>query len=181
MRAGAVVLGVLLMVGGAVLAYVPFVPQPEQKVTSTNPLVFNVTALFSLTGTDPLSASWTATVSVTLWAASCDHVNPNGSNLSNICRGFAVIATQNGTSGSFSWAPKLGATVLIGFVPTNLSSTNGTATINVKTAEPAIGWIVFFLGLILLIVRLVVRKRGEPMPASPPPPSLHRTHLGRER
>lgn len=162
MRVGIVVVGVVLLVIGAVLLFVPLAPQPAQKLdqsSTTAPYAFTVSG-FSITGSMPVSVSWTSNTSVLLVAVSCSGscASANVSTLSG-----AVI--QTGTSGSFTLSVPDGGTVeiAVGSVTGSPSST----TVNVTTAETTIGSILLIVGILLLIVGLVLRRKSsKPMAAA---------------
>lgn len=167
MRAGIVVVGVVLLVIGAVLLYVPLAPQPAQTMTqsssSASPYAFQVSG-FSITGSMPVSISWTSNTSVILAAVAC-----SGTCSGNISSVSGVVL-QTGTSGSFTLSVPDGGTVAI----VAESSTGGpsTTTVNVTTAETSIGSILLIVGILLLIVGLVLkRKSAKPMGASPAMPA----------
>ncbi|MCI4320303.1 MAG: hypothetical protein L3K23_09300 [Thermoplasmata archaeon] len=155
MRAGLVVVGVILVVLGAVLLFVPLLPMQSQTVTSSNPDAFNITTAFSPTGNVQLSLTWTSSTSVEFLVLTCTGINLNGHNFSSICQGHSIIGFENGTSGSFSFATKVGSTVLAGIVSPGSSS----ATVNVSGSSPLLATLFLVLGLILLIVGLILRKK----------------------
>lgn len=165
MRIGIVVVGVVLLVIGAVLLFVPLTPQPAQTLSSSSaaPYEFQVSG-FSITGSMPVSVSWTSNTSVILAAVACSGTcSGNVSSLSG-------VVLQTGTSGSFTLSVPDGGTVAI----VAESSTGGpsSTTVNVTTAQTSIGSILLIVGILLLIVGLVLkRKSSKPMAASPAMPA----------
>ncbi|SRR5258708_10679655 len=156
MRAGWLGIGVVLLILGAVLAFVPIVTSATGTVDALDPMVFNVTAAFSLTGTIPLEIDWSSSQTVTIEVVTCSSINNlNCQDESN--------STQTGTSGAFHVAPKTNGAV--GVVLNGL----GSASVTVKEAQTTLGAILLVLGVLLLIVGLVLKKKARPMPIGAPP------------
>jgi hypothetical protein len=160
------IVGIVVIIIGAVLLFVPIVPTQSQKVTPSNPDIFNVTAAFSITGQIQLALTWSASGSIEFAVASCNHLDLTATNFSHICQGPKVIGFQNGTSGSFSWSSKLGATVFAGIVTQNGSS-GPSASVDVKGSSPVLGSILLIVGIILLIVGAVAPRRRPAMAPAP--------------
>lgn len=168
MRIGIVVAGVVVIVIGAVLLFVPVVNQGTQTVTVTAPEVFQVSG-FSITGGIPVSISWTSSVSVEVLAAACSSSCNTGS-----INSLSGLVLQSGTSGSFTLNQPNGGEVVLGVVTTG--GTSGSATFTIKTALTTVGSILLILGIIILIVGAVLRSRPKatamppaPMPVEPAP------------
>jgi uncharacterized membrane protein len=162
---GVVVVGVVLLILGAVLMFVPIVPQSAQKVSSGSTLpavIFSVSG-FSVTGSIPVSVSWSSTGPVEVAAATC-----SGSCASANASAASGVVLQSGTSGSFTLNQPNGGQVVLVAVSTNSSSPT-TTTFNVTTALSTVGSILLILGIVLLIVGVVVKSKSKaaPMPMSP--------------
>jgi uncharacterized membrane protein len=165
MRIGLVIVGVVLVVLGAVLLFVPVLPMQSQAVSSSSPDVFNITTAFSPTGNVQLALTWSASSSVEFLVLTCTGINVNGGSFSSICQGLSVIGFQNGTSGSYNFAAKDGSTVLAGIA----SRSSSTGTVNVSGSSPVLATILLVVGLILLVVGVILKKKVKAPKSSPAP------------
>jgi uncharacterized membrane protein len=163
MRAGVVVVGIVLVVIGAVLMFVPVVGQGSQKVDSSSSTPYDVFSVsgFSLTGSIPVSVAWTSTAAVTIVAAACS-ASCNTGDVS----GISGLTEQTGTSGSFTLNQPDGGEVLVGVVSSG-SGSPATATFSITTALTTVGSILLVLGIVILIVGVVLRSKSKA--ASMPP------------
>ncbi|MCI4372828.1 MAG: hypothetical protein L3K02_04205 [Thermoplasmata archaeon] len=174
MRIGFVVVGVVLVLLGAVLAFVPLIQVASQTITEGTPYEANVTGV-SVTGSVPASVSWSSNATISIEVGTCSTLQSNG-----MCSGsVSLLPIQNGTSGTFSFSVPTGGA----FVVAIASLSAATASITVKLAQSTIGLILLIVGILLLIVGLVLKRKGSKMaassmaapmpstpPASPPPP-----------
>jgi uncharacterized membrane protein len=166
MRVGMVVVGVVLLVIGAVLLFVPVAPQPSQTMNESSietPYAFQISG-FSITGNMPITVSWTSNTSVTLLAVACTG-SCNSGNISTL----SGVEVQTGTSGTFNMNVPSGGTVEIGAAP--LTGGPSTTTVNVTTSETTIGSILLIVGILLLIVGLVLKRKSKAMSAPPAMPA----------
>ena len=165
MRIGIVVAGVVLIVIGAVLLFVPITDQGTQTVTSSAPEVLQVSG-FSITGSIPVSISWTSSSAVEVLAAACSSSCDTG-NINAI----SGLTIQSGTSGSFTLNQPNGGEIVLGVITTGGSS--ASATFTVKTALSLVGTILLLVGIVILIVGAVLRSRpkAEAMPPAPVEPA----------
>jgi uncharacterized membrane protein len=144
-------LGVVLVVVGAVLSFVPVASQGAQTVTESTPFTANETG-YSLTGFVYASFSWTATSDIQFTLFTCPTLIANGQ-----CSGTTYYVNQSGTSGSGSFSVQSG-----GFVAAYISGTgNPSASLTIKLAEPTFGLIAIIVGLVLLLVGVILRKRSK--------------------
>lgn len=169
MRIVIVVVGIVLIILGAVLAFVPIGQIASQDVTSNAPYAANLTGgaiAFSITGTVPLTISWTSSNSTTMIMGACDKVNLGASNISGSCTN-AQITTQTGTSGSWNVNVKPGGAIVAG-----CATSNCKATVTVKAGYTVIGDILLILGIVLLIVGVILKSKPKAAPpmAQPMPP-----------
>lgn len=166
MRIVIVVVGIVLIILGAVLAFVPLATAASQEVTSSAPYVANITAAFSITGTVPLTISWTSGSTTSMILGACDKVNSGASNISGSCTN-AQITTQTGTSGSWNVNVKPGGAIVAGCFTSGC-----TANITVKEGQTVIGDILLILGIVVLIVGVVLKSKPKAAPpmAQPMPP-----------
>ena len=161
MRAGIVVVGIVLLLIGAVLLFVPVSSQAAQNINESGATV--QVGGFSITGNIPVAVSWTSSEPVTFYAAACTGTCASGSITS-----LSGLKIQNGTSGSFMINQPNGGQIAFGFVPTNISSTSATATVNMTTALTTVGSVLLIVGILILIAGAVMRSKSK-MVAMPPP------------
>jgi len=157
MRTGLVVVGVVLLVLGAVLMLVPLVPQASVTVTQSTPYVANITG-FSITGTVPGEVSWSSSDTTTFAFGTCASLSA-----SDRCTGANSSWVQNGTSGTITFSVATGgaiAALVIG---------NGSASVNIKLAETTIGVVVIVIGVLLLLLGVVLKRKAAPAPPVPSP------------
>lgn len=165
MRVGLVIVGVILLIIGAVLLFVPVVPQGNETVStasSTPYAVFSVGG-FSLTGSIPVSISWTSSSGAAVEVVSAACSSCSTSNATSI----SGITIQNGSSGSFSLSQPDGGSVLVGAIGSSGSPTN--VTFKITTALTTVGSILVIVGIIVLILGAVL-KSGKPKAAVAPAP-----------
>lgn len=160
MRTGILLAGIVVLILGVVLWYLPI-----QPVTST--LTVPTGAGDTLSANPPLailsseltySANWSAGSSITVNVYDCG----TDTSCTNAIH-TGAIATATGSTGSLSWTGPKGNYYLI--VP------SGTATVTAGVTEPLAGGIV---GVLLLVVGLVLAifgaVRNPPAPKASPPP-----------
>ncbi len=174
MRLGIVVVGVILLILGAVMLFVPLSPQPDQNVPSGSPsapgsgvAIFSVSG-YSLTGNIPVSISWSAPTAIVVGAVACSGTCQNPSPSASGATG------QTGTSGTFSLnQPNGGEIELIAFTTAGSAV---TVTFKITTALTTVGSILLILGILLLIVGVVLKSKSRApapaaAPAATPPPA----------
>ncbi|HYK93612.1 MAG TPA: hypothetical protein VEY07_06180 [Thermoplasmata archaeon] len=164
MRAGIVVVGIVLAIIGAVLLFVPVSSQAAQKIDESGAAV--QVGGFSITGSIPVAVSWTSTEPVTFYAAAC-----SGSCATGSIASLSGVTIQVGTSGTFTINQPSGGQIAFGFIPQNVSSTSATATVNMTTALTTVGSIVLIVGILILIVGLVLRSKSKASAMPPPQPA----------
>lgn len=181
MRIGWVIVGVVLVILGAVLLFVPVVPQASETVSSSSDTPYYVGQVsgFSLTGTIAVSVTWSAPSSVSIVAGACTSACANGSASNS---SVTDLTLQSGTSGSFTLNQPNGGYIVMGVVSSNQAPTNATFTIT--TALATVGTVLVPVGVLVLIVGVIRKKKtAAPAPATtavpsdapaapaPPPPS----------
>jgi hypothetical protein len=156
-----------LLLVGAVLLFVPVVDQGSQTVDTSSALPGELVSVsgFSLTGSIPVTVTWTATSAVEVAVASC-----SGSCESANATGVSGVTTQSGTSGTISLnQPDGGEVAMVAFSTTGGHGAN--VTFDVKTALTSVGSILLVVGILLLIVGVVLKSKpkGGAAPMSAPP------------
>jgi uncharacterized membrane protein len=172
MRLGFVIVGVILLIIGAAISFVPVVGQGSNNLTANNPYTANATG-FSITGSIPASVTWTSSGSVDFIVGTCSNTSPT-------CSGGTTHEwwQNDSTGGTIAFSIPTGGQVIFGILTTN-ATTTGSATLTL--AETSIGLILIIVGILLLIVGLVLKSKkqkaalaaaAEPStpPATPPSP-----------
>ncbi|HEV8050210.1 MAG TPA: hypothetical protein VGP88_06415 [Thermoplasmata archaeon] len=175
MRPVLVVVGIVLLIVGAVLLFEPVVPQANQTVSNNSNVPFVVESVsgYSLTGSIVVHISWTSASPVEVIAASCAaNCNANSS-----ASGVSGITLQTGTSGSFTLNQPNGGEIAFGaYNPTGASG--GNATFTISTALATVGTLLIVVGIIVFIAGLVLKSDkaraaaaapAAPTSSSPPP------------
>lgn len=166
MRTGVVIVGVVLAIIGAALLFVPVVPQTSETVQSNSatPFYEGSVAGFSLTGSIPVSVTWTANTTVEMIAAAASCSGTNCANASQI----SGATIQSGTSGSFTLNQPDGGSIFMGIAPTGGGPAN--ATFKITTALTTVGSVLVIVGILVLIVGAVLKRRTMAMPQAPAQP-----------
>lgn len=169
MRIGLVVAGVILVVVGVVLLYVPLPPATTAAVPSSpgTPTFYraNITD-DSLTGKVPVAVSWSSPVPVTVVGGVCSSPCTSVSDLGQ-------LTVQDGTSGSFSLDPSNGASIFVGANTSTGSA--GVVTFHLTFAQATLGSLLAVVGAIVLAVGVLLRRRKGTrevaMAQTSPPPA----------
>jgi hypothetical protein len=175
MRVGILVVGIVLAIIGAVLLFVPVVPQASQTTTSTVPVVLLSVSGFSITGSIPVAVSWNSTTSVIVVGVACTATcNQNVSSLSG-------VTLQTGTSGSFTLNQPNGGEIGLAAENSSGSGSPSTVTFKVTTAISTVGSALLIVGIIVLIIGAAVKSKKAQvaapapmpyMPSTPAPPTM---------
>ena len=158
MRMGIVVVGIVLLVIGAVLLFIPISGQGTQTVSGSAPSAFSVSG-FSITGSIPVKMAWTSSSTITIAAVAC----------SGTCGSLATLsglAIQTGTSGTITLNQPDGGQVLIGIFNSS-GSGGGSAQVTITTALTTVGSILLIVGILILIVGVVLKSKSKAMAAPP--------------
>jgi uncharacterized membrane protein len=164
MRPVIVVVGIVLLIVGAVLLFEPVVPQANQTITSQSspPVDIESVSGYSLTGSIAVHIAWTSVAPVTVVAATCSaNCNYNSS--------ASGVTLQSGTSGSFTLNQPNGGEIAFGAI--NLTSgKGGNATFTISTALATVGTLLIVVGILLVIAGVILKSdkaRSAVQPASP--------------
>lgn len=190
MRKGLLIVGVILLVLGIVLAFVPLVTQSvsstESSGTSTGSYVYvwnnngvilpatvkvswtapDTTEFFYFSCTNSLSASTVQSTSFNL-TQQCNGLQTYGA--SSVTSGGQTINYDTGTSASQSISVPAGGTLIFGGVP---ASGSETISITATYPEPLFGLILIILGVLLAVVGVVLKakRKGPKVPKGQQPP-----------
>jgi uncharacterized membrane protein len=156
------VVGVVLVLIGAVLLFIPVEDQGSQTVDTSSTLPGELVSVsgFSLTGSIPVSIDWTATSAVVVAAVACSG-NCESSNASTL----SGVTTQTGTSGTITLNQPDGGEVGMIALPAS-GGHEANVTFDIKTALTSVGSILIVLGIVLLIVGVVLQ--GKPKAGAAP-------------
>ncbi len=168
MRRGIVVAGIVLLIIGFVLTFVPVVPQTSETVYSDSyaPDYHAHITEYSLTGNIAVAVSWTANASVVILAAalSCQGSGCPNESITQV----SGLINQSGTSGSFTLQQPSGGSFIMGIWST-AGNVSASATFKLTTAITEIGALFVIIGVLLLIVGLVLRRKVKAPAATPGP------------
>jgi len=161
-RAVWVVLGVVLLVAGAVLLFVPVVPQGSHTETiaidSANrgwyQLTENISGV-SVTGGIPVSVSWTSSGEVYVDAAGCSHYCDNVSQVAN------YMQVEAGLSGSISLTQPNGGSIFLAWAQQSEPPTSINFTYSITTGLTVVGPVLLIAGSISLILGIAMRSKDE--------------------
>jgi uncharacterized membrane protein len=163
MRPVLVVVGIVLLIVGAVLLFEPVVPQANQTITSSSnpPFVVESVSGYSLTGSIAVHISWTASSPVEVIAAACAaNCNANSS--------ASGATLQSGTSGSFTLNQPNGGEIAFGAF-NSTSFKGGNATFTISTALATVGTLLLVVGIIVFLAGLVLKSDKAKAAAAKPP------------
>ncbi|MGD0257186.1 MAG: hypothetical protein ABSB90_04825 [Thermoplasmata archaeon] len=163
MRVGLVIVGIVLLIVGAAVLFVPLVPQPNETVSASSSAPYYAASVsgFSLTGSQPIAVSWTSSgPSVTVIAGACSGSCQSQSQVSS-------ITYQNGTSGSFTLSQPNGGSILMGVLYTGAAN----VTFKITTALSTVGTILLVVGILILIIGVVLKSKRAKMAAAMPAPT----------
>ncbi len=163
MRLGVLAIGVVALALGIVLLLVPVLSQPARSVPAPSGApTFSVAAVpgSSLTGTIPVTVSWSADTAVRVIVGVCGGNCTSTSELSE-------VTLQSGMAGSISLNQPVGGRVFLG---ANASGARaGSVSFRLTTALTTYGSLLIIGGAILLLIGLVLRRRSRPVePAAGP-------------
>ncbi|MCI4369927.1 MAG: hypothetical protein L3J81_01195 [Thermoplasmata archaeon] len=172
MRPVIVVVGIVLLIVGAVLLFEPVVPQANQTITSQSspPIDIESVSGYSVTGAIAVHIAWTSVEPVTVVAATCS-ANCNTTSTAS------GVTLQSGTSGSFTLNQPNGGEIAFGAL--NLTSgKGGNATFTISTALATVGTLLVVVGILLVIAGIILKSdqarakaaaatQAAPTPATP--------------
>jgi len=165
MRIVVVIAGVVLILVWALFQFVPLAPQPVNPISTAGETPFEMFTVggFSLTGTIPVSISWSASTIVTVVAAACPQACTN-SNVSTL----SDITEQSGISGSFTLNQPNGGGIILVVVSSAHESAGADFTIITGLSTEAA--LTLFVGVAFLIAGVVLKRPQSLSPA--PAPSM---------
>jgi uncharacterized membrane protein len=152
MRPVIVVVGIVLLIVGAVLLLEPVVPQGNQTISNNSALPYVIESVsgYSLTGSVVVHISWTAPTAVTVVGGACT-ANCNSSSSAS------GVTEQSGTSGSFTLNQPNGGEILFGALNPSTGK-GGNATFTISTALATVGTLLVVVGILLVIAGAVLKS-----------------------
>ncbi len=181
-RTGIVIVGVILLVLGAVLAFVPLVTQSVQQTGSSSSSGFSgyVWNNNGIVLPATVKISWSASSTVMFLYITCTNtITQSQAQAANFnissCNGMQSYGAQSstflgqtihydtGTSGSQSISVPAGGTLLFS------GGSGSPTTINISASypEPLIGFILLIVGVLILLVGLVLKSKKRAAAAPP--------------
>ena len=157
-RKGILVVGLVLLLIGAVLLFDPLEPQslPVNTAQSMKQTVSGAQVNSPLYS-HSFDISWTSNVSGEMTYKVCNGIWTPSSSVS-----CSVNSTQSGTSGKISLSVPNGQYVLLFF--TSSATQNPSVSVTTKTTIPTGGVILAVLGLLLVIAGAI--RKSSPKPAA---------------
>ncbi len=185
MRTGLVVVGLILLILGAVLLFIPILPgntnfsavSPTQCVSqATCQVSYNIyEASPSLLGGTSAKFTWSSPSTIFFHAVTCTNA-VSGSQLSSAtttaqfnaaCGTSNVIANTTGTGGTYTFTIPSGGSFVFFGISAGTSSVTGSSTLT--ATEPLLGLVILVVGLLLLIVGAATTSKKKKAARSAPP------------
>jgi hypothetical protein len=162
MRIEIVIIGVVLMVVGAVFLVIPFVSQSPVQLQSQGDQFamqsFSESG-FSVLNQVPVSGTWSSNTSILFEVLVCTSKCDTNATISQ-------TVLQTGTSGNFTLDVPAGA--LIGIAIEGASGGPARATVNVSTAITPLGSGLLIGGIALIVIGFLIRRKRK-VAAKPAP------------
>jgi hypothetical protein len=163
MRGGILAVGVILVILGIVILYVPLASMGSGSVSVGSGMTFQTSGTYF---SQSLAVSWTSPSPMTITIMSCSSVDP----VTHDCSNPSVITTMIGTSGTYTFTAGSGQYYQI----TALGI--GTASITTKGTIPTLGYILIVIGAIVALLGVILRSpkaaaAGAANPKAPVPPT----------
>ncbi|MCI4336109.1 MAG: hypothetical protein L3K17_02800 [Thermoplasmata archaeon] len=162
MRILIVVIGVVLMVVGAIFLVIPVVSQsPAHLQAAGNKLAFQSFQVsgFSVLYQQPVSGSWSSNTSVLFELIVCTAACNTNTSISQ-------TLVQTGTSGNFTVDVPQGDIVSVAIE--GASGGPATATVNVSTALTPLGSGLLIAGIAIILIGFVLRRKRRVVPRPAP-------------
>jgi hypothetical protein len=183
MRRWLMVLGIVLILVGIVLSYVPIVPEGSHTATVAlhsfasewsgwYQFSENVSG-YSLTGVIPVTISWTASAGTDADAAACFGYCHNITQVEDFMK-----TEGEGTSGSFSLLQPNGGSIILALIQQSTPPASDNFSFSITAVLTVAGPVLLTLGTIAIILAGILRPKGEArrpeVPSSERPPPLDR-------
>lgn len=160
-----VVLGIVIVVVGAVLLTVPLIPHPAQSIHQGQFYSYHATERVPVFSNLAVSLSWTSNRAVTVYLYVCSTLHPGGTTLAALCPGAPSPQMESGTSGSSSFSVPLNGGVALAYGPGNYSGRTVTVTVVSTSSTVGVG-IVGLGGAVLVLGVLLGRSKKTSMPTA---------------
>ncbi|MGI0054948.1 MAG: hypothetical protein ACREBZ_04430 [Thermoplasmata archaeon] len=175
MRAGFVIVGVVVLIVGLIILLVPLIPvsvaftaPPSSQCPSSGcTAAYNVYAASpSVTGSVATRFSWSSATPVTFVAFTCSNpvatyqlsglAGPRGPG---VCGQSVTVANSTGTGGAYSFPIPPGGSVV--YYAISSPSQPATVTGQITTTSPVLGIALVAVGVVVLILGLALKSRGQ--------------------
>ncbi len=162
MRPLIVLIGIVIVIGGVVLAVVPVDPVTSKDITASSPSHYHISERVPVLPSEPVSLSWSSNVSTTVILLTCSSIYLNASSVWAQCTGGSN-QSETGTSGSWSLSVPTGGQYLwFGVIAGSGALSNPAVTVSIKTAVPTGALGLWIIGALIVLVGLFLRGRKKP-------------------
>lgn len=169
MRGGTVAVGLVLLILGVVLWYLPIAGQMSTTLSipaGSEESIGDPAPVALLTKTVSFTVSWSSSSSVTVRVYDC---GTNQNSCSTITNATSPVASGSGSTGSLTWSGPKGEYFAV--VPSG--STTATISYSAPLANGLAGLGLTILGFLVFLIGLARKAKTPPAPApmSPTPPA----------
>jgi hypothetical protein len=178
-RVVVLIVGLILLILGAVLMFVPLLSDTA-SVTAVDPsdcttgpdcsIAYNVySASPSVTGGTSARLSWSSPIPATFTAVTCTNAvtgqpeNLTPSELGRVCHGLVTVANTTGTSGSSTFSIPSDGSLM--YFATTSGSAEPTVHATLTATEPLLGLVALLVGVLFTILGVVLRSRKPKLAA----------------
>jgi hypothetical protein len=165
------ILGIVLIVIGIALSYVPIVPEGSHSATTTFSSSAGVwsewyqfsenVSGYSVTGVIPVTISWSASAGTDADAAACF------GHCTNVTQVESFMKTEGeGTSGSFSLLQPNGGSIFLALIQQTHPPASDNFTFSITAVLTVAGPLLLTFGTITIILAGILRPRGEVHPST---------------
>jgi uncharacterized membrane protein len=192
MRIGLVIIGIVLLLLGAVLMFVPVLKSDANSTaisysqcgsSPTCTVSYNIyDASPGVIGGTSAKLTWTSPSNVLFFAVTCTNAVTSAqlqsvatpAQLSKDCGTNATVANQTGTSGTSSFTIPSGGSLV--YFAISLNNQEPVVNSSLTTTSPLLGFVLLVVGILLLILGAALKSKkqkqaaaGQVAPSATPP------------
>ncbi|MGI0129885.1 MAG: hypothetical protein ACREEC_07025, partial [Thermoplasmata archaeon] len=147
MRPVILIVGIIIIIAGVVLLTVPLTQSGTKTIDATTPAHFHVTERVPVESSQPVTATWSSSSSVTLVIRTCSSINLSAPQWAQ-CTGGSNL-TETGSSGSASTSVPVGGYLwVVLLVPAGAGNLSATVSVTTTLSTEALG--LFGLGALVI-------------------------------
>jgi len=175
MRRWVMILGIVLILIGIVLSYVPIVPEGNHTATVTFRSSIGIWTAwyqfsenvsgYSVTGVIPVTISWSASAGTAADAAACFGYCTNVTEVESFMK-----TEGEGTSGSFSLLQPNGGSIFLALIQQTTPPASDNLTFSITAVLTVAGPLLLTFGTITIIFAGILRPKGDARQPKVPPP-----------